>query len=196
LDILSIAHGISTKCRSKFLSYTPGDSEAALDSDTKHVACMKMPHLKESGKARKDAMKEHGTHIRILLALPVSSRSLESTLETELSTFTSAFHHHLIVYAGSPLSSSPFFKRQAADVPDRPILDFEGVDSYDNTTLPEGGILKRYQLLTPALISTLLVSFFILVPVLFFGLTALASVQNPVRSDVSKTFNAQERKNQ
>jgi len=124
------------------------------------------------------------------------SRSLESTLETELSTFTSAFHNHLIVYAGSPLSSSPFFKRQAADVPDRPILDFEGVDSYDNTTLPEGGILKRYQLLTPALISTLLVSFFILVPVLFFGLTALASVQNPVRSDVSKTFNAQERKNQ
>jgi len=140
---------------------------------------MKMPHIKESGRARKDAMAKH-----------------ESILETELTEFASAFPNHLVIYAGSSLPSSSLFKRQAGDAPDRPVLDLGEANTFANTTLPEGGILKRYQLLTPALISSLLISFFVLVPVLFFGLSALASVQNPIRSDVSKTFSAQERKNQ
>lgn len=90
-------------------------------------------------------------------------------------------------------------------MPERPTLDLSNLPASAflpeshisaNTTLPKGGILKRYQLLTPALITGLLVAFFLLVPVLYMALQALASIQNPIRSDVGKTFNAQEKKNQ
>jgi len=123
---------------------------------------------------------------------------VERLLAIELESLAAKFPDHLVIYTGSPLSgSSPFSKRQAADTPDRPILDLTfSASAAANTTLPSGGILKRYQILTPGLITILLVVFFILVPVLLIGMNALASIQNPVRSDLSKSFNAQERKNQ
>jgi hypothetical protein len=114
-------------------------------------------------------------------------------LADELSLLVTAFPDHLVLYTGSPLSSH--HKRQP-DVPARPILNFDPVHLAANTTLPTGGILKRFQLLTPGLITALLVTFFVLVPVTMSGLNALASIQNPLRVDTSKTFNALERKNQ
>ncbi|TFY79182.1 hypothetical protein EWM64_g4834 [Hericium alpestre] len=60
----------------------------------------------------------------------------------------------------------------------------------------EGGILKRYQLLTPALITALLIAFFVLVPIVFFGVSALASIQSPLRIEAPKGFSSQEKKNQ
>ena len=117
---------------------------------------------------------------------------LESMLSDELSLLATTFPDHLVVYTGSLLR--PHHKRQSLDISDRPVLDV--VPPVDNTTLSTGGILKRFQLLTPALITALLVTFFILVPVTMLGLNALASIQNPLRVDTSKTFNAQERKNQ
>lgn len=118
--------------------------------------------------------------------------SSESLLADELSLLATTFPDHLVVYTGSPLPSH--YKRQSP--PERPVLNFDAVPLTANATLPTGGILKRYQLLTPGLITGLLVAFFILVPVTMLGLNALASIQNPLRVDTSKTFNAQERKNQ
>jgi hypothetical protein len=116
-------------------------------------------------------------------------------LADELSLLATTFPNHLVVYTGSPLPSH--YKRQYSDdTPERPVLDFDPVPLAANTTLPTGGILKRFQLLTPGLITALLVTFFVLVPVTMLGLKALASIQNPLRVDTSKTFNAQERKNQ
>ena len=112
-------------------------------------------------------------------------------LAEELSLLATTFPDHLVVYTGSPLPSH--YKRQQ---PDRPVLNFDAGTLAANTTLPTGGILKRFQLLTPGLITALLVTFFVLVPVTMLGLNALASIQNPSRMDTSKTFNAQERKNQ
>jgi hypothetical protein len=111
-------------------------------------------------------------------------------LADELSLLATAFPDHIAVYTGSALPSH--YKRQQ---PDRPLLNFDA-GLAPNTTLPTGGILKRFQLLTPGLITALLVTFFVLVPVTMLGLNALASIQNPSRMDTSKTFNAQERKNQ
>lgn len=115
-------------------------------------------------------------------------------LADELSLLATTFPDHLVVYTGSPLPSH--YKRQHPDDPERPVLDFDAAPLAANTTLPTGGILKRFQLLTPGLITALLVTFFVLVPVTMLGLNALASIQNPSRMDTSKTFNAQERKNQ
>ena len=123
-----------------------------------------------------------------------SNNPLESMLADELSLLATAFPDHLVVYTGSPLPSH--YKRQQPDIPERPVLNFDAGPLAANTTLPTGGILKRFQLLTPGLITALLVTFFVLVPVTMLGLNALASIQNPLRADSSKSFNAQERKNQ
>lgn len=59
-----------------------------------------------------------------------------------------------------------------------------------------GGILQRYQLLTPGLILVLLVSLFILIPVIFLGVSALSSIQSPLTNEIPKGFSAEEKKNQ
>lgn len=115
---------------------------------------------------------------------------LESLLATELSTLASAFPDHMVIYSGSPLPL--FVKRQSPNIGPAS----SSVYVYANNTLPQGGILKRYQLLTPGLITILLLVFFILVPVVMVGMQALASIQTPIRVDLPKNFNAQERKNQ
>ena len=58
----------------------------------------------------------------------------------------------------------------------------------------DGSILQRYQLLTPALILTLLLVFFVMIPLLVLGLTALASIQSPLRTEAPKGYGAHERK--
>jgi hypothetical protein len=115
-------------------------------------------------------------------------------LADELSLLATTFSDYLVVYTGSPLPSH--YKRQNFDISERPVLDFDAGPLATNTTLPVGGVLKRFQLLTPGLITALLITIFVLVPVTMLGLNALASIQNPLRMDTSKTFNAQERKNQ
>jgi len=51
-------------------------------------------------------------------------------------------------------------------------------------------------LLTPALISGLLITFFVLVPIVIFGVSALASIQSPLHVQVPKGYSADEKKNQ
>lgn len=87
-------------------------------------------------------------------------------------------------------------RRQTPDIlpPARPV--FDSVYAPVNTTLPEGGILKRYQLLTPGLISVLLISFFILVPIVMMGFSALASIQSPLRVEAPKGYSAGDKKTQ
>ncbi|KAF8803913.1 hypothetical protein BYT27DRAFT_7144645 [Phlegmacium glaucopus] len=177
IDISSICDRLSSRCRSQLLEYSLDQSDITLVQNTKHVVCLTMPTLHEYGTTRQDAMTKY-----------------ESLLADELSLLATTFPDHLVVYTGSPLPTH--YKRQPPDIPERPVLNFDVVPLAANTTLPTGGILKRFQLLTPGLITALLVTFFILVPVTMLGLNALASIQNPLRVDTSKTFNAQERKNQ
>jgi hypothetical protein len=84
-----------------------------------------------------------------------------------------------VVYVGSP-HTQYHLKRQS---PPSAIL------------APSGGILHRYQLLTPALIIILFVTFFVLMPVVYFGVSALASIQSPLKVEAPKGYSAQERKN-
>ncbi|KAJ7188977.1 vacuolar ATP synthase subunit S1-domain-containing protein [Mycena filopes] len=106
----------------------------------------------------------------------------DALLSTELATLAATFPNHLIIYTGS---SAPSFAKRAAPI----------TGSLRNGT-DTGGILARYQLLTPDIIITLLVTFFVLVPVLMVGIQALASIQSPLRNEIPKSFNAAEKKNQ
>ena len=112
----------------------------------------------------------------------------ESWLSSELSKIEAAFSNYLVIYSGSPASmlharqsspSSSTFEAQEAVAPS-----------------PTGGILKRYQLLTPGLILVLLVTLFVLIPVIFFGVSALSSIQSPLTNEIPKGFSAEEKKNQ
>lgn len=113
---------------------------------------------------------------------------------SELEKIAKTFPRHMVVYAGwSPLLQS----RQ--DSEGAPALEFVAPASPalpSKAAANDGGILKKYQLLTPGLIISLFVALFVLIPVVFLGITSLASIQSPVRLDAPKGFNAAEKKNQ
>jgi hypothetical protein len=102
----------------------------------------------------------------------------ETRLASELERIERAFPRHLVVLAGS--------RRQDDSAP----------EPAPSPAAPVGGILARYQLLTPALISGLLLAFFVLVPIVLFGVSALASIQSPLRVNPPKGYSADEKKNQ
>jgi hypothetical protein len=101
---------------------------------------------------------------------------------------TSAFPDHLIVYSSD---SSRFARRQLEET-----SDSSSLFSAPNQPVADGGILKRYQLLTPGLILTLIVVFFVFVPIIVLGVNALASIQSPLRAEVPRSFSAKDKKNQ
>lgn len=97
----------------------------------------------------------------------------------------SAFPDHLIIYSSD---SSHFMRRQLEESSDS--------GSLFSAPNPTGGILKRYQLLTPGLILTLIMVFFLLVPIIAFSVSALASIQSPLRVEAPRSFSAKDKKNQ
>lgn len=117
----------------------------------------------------------------------------DGDLSNHLTSVEEAFARHLFIISGTPASDSRLYGRAADEMEDTPFSSF----TKQNINAPRatGGILKRYQLLTPALIISLLVVFFVFVPILYVGISALASVQNSVRLDAPKVV-SQEKKNQ
>lgn len=156
----------------------------------RYTIFFEMPPL-EIGTNRKSNVHEygmspvHGAVLR-LTVLPLDVL-LSSTLESLVST---SFPNHLVVYSGSPHSTTSHPKRQLVNPS---ALSFI-VSSRAGTG---SGILHRYQLLTPGLIMTFIVTVGLLLPIVAFGIRALASVQSPIaKGEAPKGFNAGERKKQ
>jgi hypothetical protein len=99
----------------------------------------------------------------------------EAHLVSELEKIERAYPRHLVILAGSLRQDDP------APAP--------------SLSAPAGGILTCYQLPTPALITGLLLAFFVLIPVVLFGVSALASIQSPLRVQAPKSYSADEKKN-
>ncbi|KAG6836863.1 hypothetical protein H0H93_002106 [Arthromyces matolae] len=124
-----------------------------------------------------------------------------SQLANELEYLSSTYPKHLVVYTGtSPAANAGFSIQQLAARQQPNSLSSPGLEALSrragNTTLAHGGILKRYQLLTPGLITSLLVAFFILLPIVSFGFRALASIQSPIETEAPNKFSADEKKRQ
>ncbi|KZT20614.1 hypothetical protein NEOLEDRAFT_1100447 [Neolentinus lepideus HHB14362 ss-1] len=115
----------------------------------------------------------------------ISDRLLSLTLSIPIK--------HLVLLTGRQGETTSL--EDLEDLEDLPVIPPSSLVA-PNSTLPTGGILKRYQLLTPALITTLIVALGILVPVVFLGISALASIQAPARMEPPKKFNAVEKKTQ
>lgn len=127
---------------------------------------------------------------------------VESLLSAALSDVAALFPNHFVAYSGLP---PDFERRQFYEETDG--FDFDLTDILDtpetasSTSIKKaaasgGGILKRYQLLTPGLIICLLVVLFVLLPMLYLSVSALASISSSVRLDAPKGFDASEKKNQ
>ncbi|KAF7969413.1 hypothetical protein HWV62_27413 [Athelia sp. TMB] len=166
------AESLSTRCGSRYVSLGPGQEGGSLEGGVKHVVSITMPHLEGFASHRKEAMVE-----------------LESYLANELESIKSLFSKHLVVFSGCP-APAHLSARQM------PELDVHAFVAPNSTVLTEGGILKRYQLLTPALITTLVISFGVILPIILLGVSALASIQSPLSTDVPKGFDAQQKKTQ
>ncbi|TEB19980.1 hypothetical protein FA13DRAFT_1820541 [Coprinellus micaceus] len=110
----------------------------------------------------------------------------EEQLGEELSKLTREFPNHLVIYAGVPTQE---LRARQASV--SPLVEAAAAAKKHRT-----GILHTYQILTPGLITVLLVVFFILVPALMLGINALAGIQNMVKLKAPKGYDARERKNQ
>ncbi|GLB33322.1 hypothetical protein LshimejAT787_0102060 [Lyophyllum shimeji] len=184
-DLTATAEAISARCGSQLITITPGTVPGHFSHTSKNVVNIKLPSLaNEIGGTRKDKVALY-----------------TSQLADELAYLSTTYPKHLVVYTGSsPLSFAVQHQHSARQSPDiddpptRPVL--ESLFAPANTTLPEGGVLKRYQLLTPGLITTLLVAVFVFVPIVMVGFNALASIQSPLRVEAAKGYNAAEKKNQ
>ena len=124
----------------------------------------------------------------------VSDAAAESTLASELDKVANTFSKHMVVYTGwNPLLQS---RQESEDAPALEFIAPASPASPSKAAASDDGILKRYQLLTPGLIISLFVALFVLIPIVFLGITSLASIQSPVRLDAPKGFSAAEKKNQ
>ncbi|KAJ7286901.1 vacuolar ATP synthase subunit S1-domain-containing protein [Mycena rebaudengoi] len=166
IDLTALLESAASRCQSRLVSFSPGQGGVSFSADTKHVVSLTFPPLTGLAQERKDAMLKH-----------------DALLSTELSALTSSFPNHLIIYTGS---SAPSFAKRA----DAPFADINAPNS-----TRAGGILAHYQLLTPGLIVTLVLTFFVLVPIIMVGVQALASIQIPLRAEL-KNYNAAVKKNQ
>ncbi|KAH8827074.1 hypothetical protein DL96DRAFT_1605405 [Flagelloscypha sp. PMI_526] len=165
LDVSAAAQSVSDRCGS--LPFEKG---------SKHVLCMTMPHMHaDHPNGRKGTAQQH-----------------DALFSSELSAIKAAFPKHLIIVAGTSVPSS-FLKRQAPDSehPSRPVVQDGANTNSDavsavkppyvngNSTVPKNaGVLKKYQLLTPGLILSLIIAFGLLLPAALVGFSALASIQS------------------
>jgi len=120
---------------------------------------------------------------------------LESALAAELAAISSVFHSYFIIYTGS--GSSKLQARQAPDILSRPAIDVTSNNSSSRQPAnPPAHDPTASVFFTTGLITSLLIVFFILLPVLIVGVSALASIQTPTRMEAPKGFSAVEKKNQ
>ncbi|KAG6918502.1 hypothetical protein DXG01_013862 [Tephrocybe rancida] len=174
-DLSDAAEAVAARCGFNTIYLTPGAIPGHFSHDTKNVVSATLPSLDgQTGGSRKDRVSLY-----------------TSQLADELEYISSTYPKHLVIYTGTPSATR---QEPDSDALTRPVFDY--LFAPVNSTLAEGGILKRYQLLTPGLITVLLIAFFILVPILLFGFGALASIQSPLQTEAGSKFNADDKKKQ
>lgn len=119
-------------------------------------------------------------------------------MASDLEKIALAFPKHFVVYAGwaQSIEARQSLEDDSGSAFEDHLTAAQAGDAMRRVAPSDSGILKRYQLLTPALIMALVIVFFVLVPIVLLGVSSLASIQSSVRLDAPKGFNAAEKKNQ
>jgi len=103
-----------------------------------------------------------------------------------LDSITKQTPNHLVIFAGVPSKSHSRRQISPLQTP---------TATATATPFAQGGIFKRYQLFTPALLTALLIFIFIWIPIVFVALRALSSIQVPRIGSIGKPVTS-EKKNQ
>jgi V0 complex accessory subunit Ac45/VOA1 transmembrane domain len=119
--------------------------------------------------------------------------NLVSTLSDDLRGLSNVFRSYAVIISGSVATRPAKRDVVAVDVRTPFFLPRVSPSTFihnrlvaDNSTLPAGGILKRYQLLTPGLLLTLIIALLLLFPIVFVGISALANIKSPQRMEAPK----------
>jgi len=164
-DFSAMSESPARTCAAPLVRTGP-DAELPQLDGVKNVIHIRLPEVTGEGFWRRSIVAEH-----------------ESIIARHISTIDSLTRKNLFVLMGS--GQSEYAKRQVDT------LLVESAPS-NNTT---GGILTHYQVLTPALIISLLIVFFVLVPIVLASINVLTSIQSSVRLDGPKVV-GQDKKNQ
>ncbi len=120
----------------------------------------------------------------------------DTLLSKYLPQIAASYPSHIFAYMGTAPSEFSPVKRQLSDVQRALPETFVDVrlPSISNTAKSHSGILHRYQLLTPGLITSLGIAFLVIAPLMLIVVNALASIKSPVRSEGIK--HSQDKKTQ
>lgn len=141
----------------------------------------------------------------LLAAFSILTRlRIGQAFSAELATVAASAPRHLVIFGGAPSTESTIARRQlsvssiAEEVIESPTVPAPVLQQAPAAAFasPTGGIFARYQLLTPGLITALLIAFFVLLPALLFSISALSAIQSPLRVEAPKGYSAEGKKNQ
>jgi len=188
---IGVAKTISQVCERQYSEAGITELANLVVGSPKIALTIHIPELRTQGRQRK-----------------VEMAGLDRQLSHHIEKITHAFDSYLVLVVGTVPSSFSTAKRAADKSQDALNDPFRSVDrSVDRTTsqiitegiragfaAPTGGVLKRYRLLTPGLITSLGITFLLFLPLLLVVVNALAGIRSPVRSESIKRF--QDKKNQ
>ncbi|KAG8967610.1 hypothetical protein FRC03_009735 [Tulasnella sp. 419] len=181
-----LSRALAENCGSTIENVGLRDNLTFNNHDSKYVFVVEPPEVSGAGQRRRALVQDFETH-----------------LSDRLKEIATRFPSHLVVLSGT--SSSEIGERHIPDsissIVGAPRLSSakKRYHSQSPRTTPNsgklGGVFKKYQLLTPGLITTLGITFFLVFPILYFVINALSSIKSPLRSEGGKQPSA-EKKNQ
>jgi len=105
--------------------------------------------------------------------------TVSSTLDPIVKQVTSGSSSFVVIIMGASTPSNPKLSIQHRSLVDSPFFSPELRASKNSTLSHSKGLLHEYQFLTPGLLLTTIVALLVLFPILWFGLTALSSIEIP-----------------
>jgi len=178
---VGLGRSFAKLCGSKVLDLGLDDDVEELDLSGKQVIHVDLPELDGVGEERRDEM-----------------RQLEEKLSLLLAKLDTAFPSHFVVIAGTTPSSFSNMKRHIARSQSKLPVVFRSPPASPSSSgvkpRPTTGIFHRYQLLTPGLITTIGITFLLIMPLMLMVIYAVAGIKSPLRSEGLKQ--SQDKKNQ
>jgi len=174
--------GLASLCQSKEVEVLLGQNIESLPISGKQFFLIELPELEAVGQERREEMSQAEEKLSLLL--------------TELEE---SFPSHFVIITGTTSSSSNNMKRLVARSQAKVPAAFKSPRSPTFSSgvkpLPSTGIFHRYQLLTPGLITTIGITFLLIMPLMLMVISAVAGIKSPLRSEGFKQ-SGQDKKNQ
>ncbi|KAG8889088.1 hypothetical protein FRB98_005838 [Tulasnella sp. 332] len=157
-------------CQSKEVEVLLGQDVESLPSSGKQFIHIELPELEGVGRERREEMKQAEEKLSLLL------EKLEES-----------FPSHLVLIMGTTPSSSNNMKHHIARSQSKIPATFRSPRAPSSSRgvkpLPNSGIFHRYQLLTPGLITSIGITFLLIMPLMLMVISAVAGIKSPLRSE-------------